>query len=86
MAYQKQTKSDNRRIWKKTGVDPKDGESLYRAVNVKIKKKSFARPIILTGWTASRYMIELFNKSNLVKVTSKEIDENRSVAHEKVIL
>ena len=64
MPYQKQTKSDNRRIWRKAGIDPEDGEMTYKAVNYKIKDKRFARPIILTGKMASQYLHEIFMKAN----------------------
>jgi len=64
MAYQKQTKIDNRRIWRKAGIDPKDGEMTYTAVNLKIKDKKFARPIILTGKMASQYLHNEFMRMN----------------------
>lgn len=64
MAYQKQNKSDNRRIWQKAGIDQSDGEMTYEAVNLKIKDKRFARPIILTGKMASEYLHEIFMKAN----------------------
>jgi hypothetical protein len=61
MAYQRQTKSDNRRIWKKVFIDPSDNEGVYEAVSFKIKDKNFSRPIILNYNLASDYANKLFN-------------------------
>ena len=63
MPYQKQYKSDNRRIYK-VSIDPEDSELIYTVVNFKIKDKRFARPIIMTGKMANKYLHEKFMKAN----------------------
>ena len=65
MAYQKQTKVDNRRIWKFKGIDPEDGEPIYEIRPIKLKNKDFARPIILTAKLSYDYFLnEFFNQLN----------------------
>lgn len=48
----------NRRCFTKSGIDPKDGERTYKIVSFKFKKKSFARPVLLTNKMASDWYIK----------------------------
>jgi hypothetical protein len=63
MPYQKQTKTDNRRQWRKSGIDSKDGEQTYKLVSIKLKDKIFARPIILIGNLALKYFLDSWRKN-----------------------
>jgi len=51
------TRRCNRRSFKFTSIDPKDGEKIYTVVKFKFKNKSFARPIILEGKQAQSWFI-----------------------------
>lgn len=67
MAYQKQYKSDNRRIWRKSGIDPEDGQATYKIVNIKLKDKKFARPIILIGKMADEWFLKSWRDNGWVE-------------------
>lgn len=48
----------NRRSFKFSGIDPKDGENTYKIISFKFNKKSFARPIVLEGKQAENWFMD----------------------------